>query len=125
MNLFNVGSAACSADPVELWIGAQPAKLEIPFGHAFDKWGLLLPESALGRASRRSAGRPSRAARTRARRLEGHFRITIIGSQRFEETVSQSRSVPQTGQLLRRLSVGDCLVGHALGMPRPRPMPVA
>jgi len=44
---FNVEAAACSADPVDPQDRTQPAKLEIPFGHAFDKRGVLLRKSAV------------------------------------------------------------------------------
>jgi hypothetical protein len=40
----------------------QPAKLEIPFGHAFDNRGISLPKSAVCACARRSAVQPSRAA---------------------------------------------------------------
>ena len=38
----------------------QPAKLEIPFGHAFDKGGISLPNSAVACAPS-VCGQPSRA----------------------------------------------------------------
>ena len=72
----------------------HPAKLEIPFGHAFDKRGVSLPKSAVrvrpvglrsaigGRALFGPGGK-------------GHFAITIIASRRVEVAMRQSRSVPR------------------------------
>jgi hypothetical protein len=72
----------------------QPAKLEIPFGHPFDKRGVSLPKSAerVRPVGLRSAIEGSAALGPGGvGRLEGHFAITIIASQRFKDAMRQPR----------------------------------
>jgi len=60
---------ACSADPMDPQDGTQAAKLEIPFGHAFDKRGVSLPKSAV---RVRPVGLGREAHRVTAAALEAH-----------------------------------------------------
>jgi hypothetical protein len=69
MASFNVETAACSADPVDPQDRTQPAKLEIPFGHAFDKRVVLLRKSAV---RVRPVGPGREAHRVTAAALEVH-----------------------------------------------------
>jgi hypothetical protein len=61
----------------------QPAQLEIPFGHTFDKRGVSLPKSAV--RVRPVGPRPAIEGRAvlgpGGEDLKGHFAITIIASQ--------------------------------------------
>lgn len=74
----------------------QPSKLEIPFGHALDERGVSLPKSAVRvrPVGLRSAIEGRAVLGPGGEDLKGHFVITIIASQRFEDAMRQSRSVP-------------------------------
>jgi hypothetical protein len=103
MASFNVEVAACSADPADFIDRTQPTKLEIPFGHAFDKHGLSLPKRAVRVRRLRSASRAAPTRAGRRRKTEGalrdhHYRVTTV-----EDAMRQSRSMPWAGQLLRPL----------------------
>jgi hypothetical protein len=89
----------------------QPTKLEITFGHAFDRREVSSSKSAVRACVPSVFDQPSERAVLGVSggvgRHEGALRDHpfSIASQRFENAMRQPRSVPLAGQLLRHLRV--------------------
>src|SRR5690242_11030980 len=105
MASITVEAAACFGQPGGPQDRTQPAKLEIPFGHAFDRRGVSLcaciprgPRSAIEEYA--VLGVPGRVGRHEGALRDHSF---SVASQGFEDAMRQPRSVPQAGQLLRHL----------------------
>jgi hypothetical protein len=115
-NSFNPcrGSRVCSAGPADPKDRMQRTKLEIPFGHAFDRREVSSPKSVVRACVPSVCGQPSRSAPYSGRRaaledVKGHFDRQVRHSPMSGWCINHTR-----WRLSRRLSA-----------PRPRSSPSA